>query len=145
MLESKESKESEKTNMPLGHSVLSTDLSLRANMTVEAEINAFDDEYDVRIEELKNEPYFDGTALKIKTSLRVSVSMMNDPQSYIVLETLLDGVEPRKGRYPISRYEFETVETNARNYVIRNLLNERACRIFDAAIVYSHAHFFTDQ
>ena len=129
--------------MPLGHFVLSTDVSLRANMTVEAEINAFDDEYDVRIEELRNEPYFDGTALKIKTSLRVSVSMMNDPQSYIVLETLLDGVEPRQGRYPISRYEFETVETNARNYVIRNLLNERACRIFDAAIVYSNAHFFS--
>ena len=131
--------------MPLGHSVLSTDLSLRANMTVEAEINAFDDEYYVRIEELKNEPYFDGNALKIKTSLRQILSMMNDPQSYIVLETLLDGVEPRKGRYPISRYEFETVETDARNYVIRNLLNERACRIFYAAIVYSHSHLFTDQ
>lgn len=51
--------------MPLGHFVLSTDVSLRANMTVEAEINAFDDEYDVRIEELRNEPYFDETALKI--------------------------------------------------------------------------------
>ena len=32
--------------MLLGHFVLSTDVSLRANMTVEAEINAFDDEYD---------------------------------------------------------------------------------------------------
>lgn len=131
--------------MPLGHFTLSTDVSLRANLTVEAEINAFDDEYDVRIEELKNEPYFDGTALKIRTLLKVSVSMMNDPGSYTVLETLLDGVEPRKGRYPISKYEFETVETNARNSMIRNLLNERACRIFDAAIVYSHAHFFADQ
>ena len=131
--------------MPLGHFVLSTDVSLRANLTVEAEINAFDNEYDVKIEELRNEPYFDGFSLKIKTLLRVSVSMANDPGSYTVLETLLDGVEPRKGRYPISRYEFETVETNARNSIIRNLLNERACRIFDAAIVYSHAHFFTDQ
>lgn len=131
--------------MPLGHFVLSTDVSLRANMTVEAEINAFDDEYDVRIEELRNEPYFDGTALKIKTSLRVSVSMMNDPQSYIVLETLLDGVEPRQGRYSISRYEFELAEVNTRNAQTKNMLIEGASRSFDAAIVYSRAHFFADQ
>lgn len=131
--------------MTLGHFVLSTDVSFRANMTVEAEINAFDYEYDVRIEELRNEPYFDGTALKIKTSLRVSVSMMNDPQSYIVLETLLDGVEPRQGQYPISRYEFELAEVNTRNAQTKNILIEGASRSFDAAIVYSHAHFFADQ
>ena len=130
--------------MPLGHFVLSTDVSLKANMTVEAEIDAFDSDFDVRIEELRNEPYFDGTALKIKTLLRISVSLAGDPESYAIFETLLDGVEPRRGRYSISRYEFELVESNARNSISRNVLEEKACRAFDAAIVYSHAHFFTD-
>lgn len=131
--------------MPLGHFVVSTDLSMRANMTIEAEVDAFDNRFDVRIEKLRNEAYFDGFALKIRSLLRVSVALAEDPESYVVFETLLDGVEPRKGRYPISRYEFEVVETNARNSITKDLLNEEAPRAFDAAIVYSHAHFFTDQ
>lgn len=131
--------------MPLGHFTVSTDLSMRANMTIEAEVDAFDNSFDVRIEELRNEPYFDGTALKIKTFLRIAVSLAEDPESYVVFEALLDGVEPRRGRYPISRYEFEVVETNARNSISKDLLNNEAPRAFDAAIVYSHAHFFADQ
>lgn len=58
---------------------------------------------------------------------------------------MLDGVEPRRGRYPISRYEFEVVETNARNFMTKDLLNKEAIRSFDVAIVYSHAHFFADK
>ena len=131
--------------MSLGHFTLSTDLSMRANMTIEAEVDAFDNSFDVRIEELRNEPYFDGTALKIKTFLRIVVSLAEDPESFIVLKTMLNSVEPRKGRYPISRYEFEIVETNARNSITKDLLNKEAIRSFDAAIVYSHAHFFADQ
>lgn len=42
--------------MPLGHFVVSTNLSMRANMTIEAEVDAFDNSFDVRIEELRNEP-----------------------------------------------------------------------------------------
>ena len=131
--------------MPLGHFVVSTDLSMRAVMTIETEIDAFDNDFDVRIEESRNEPYFDGAALKIKTLLRISVSLAEDPESYAIFETFLDGVEPRQGRYPISRYEFETVEINARNSISKDILNENACKAFRAAIVYSHAHFFTDQ
>lgn len=131
--------------MPLGHFVVSTDLSMRAVMTIETEIDAFDNDFDVRIEELRNEPYFNEAALKIKTLLRISVSLAEDPESYVVFEVLLDGVEPRQGRYPISRYEFETVEINARNSISKDILNENACKAFRAAIVYSHAHFFTDQ
>ena len=130
--------------MPLGHFTLSTDLSMRANMTIEAAVDAFDNNFDVRIEELRNEPYFDGTALKIKTFLRIVVSLAEDPESFVVLESMLDGVEPRRGRYPISRYEFEIVETNARNSITKDLLNKEAIRAFDVAIVYSHAHFFAD-
>ena len=131
--------------MPLGHFTVSTDLSMRANMTIEAEVDAFDNSFDVRIEELRNEPYFDGTALKIRTLLKISVALAEDPDSYCVFQALLDGVEPRRGRYAISRYEFEVVETNARNSIIKDLLNKEALRAFDAAIVYSHAHFFADQ
>lgn len=114
-------------------------------MTIDAEIDAFDDRFEVRIEELRNEPYFDRTALKIKTLLRVSVALAEDPDSYAIFESLLDGVEPRKGRYSISKYEFEAVESNARNSITKDLLNNEASRAFDAAIIYSHAHFFTDQ
>ena len=131
--------------MPLGHFVVSTDLSMRANMTIEAEVDAFDNRFDVRIEELRNEAYFDGAALKIKTFLRIIVSLAEDPESFVTVEAMLDGVEPRRGRYPISRYEFEVVETNARNSITNDLLNKEAIRSFDAAIVYSHAHFFADK
>lgn len=131
--------------MPLGHFVKSTDLSMRASMTVEAEVDAFDNSFDVKIKELRNEPYFDGTSLKIKTFLKIAVSLSEDPESYSIFEAILNGVEPRKGRYPISRYEFEVVETNARNERTKNLLIDEASRSFDAAIVYSHAHFFADQ
>ena len=131
--------------MPLGHFVVSTDLSMRANMTIEAEIDAFDNNFDVKIEELRNEAYFDGFALKIKSLLRVSVALAKDPESYVLFEALLDGVEPRRGRYSISRYEFEAVESNARNSIVKDLLNNEAPRAFDSAIVYLHAHFFADQ
>lgn len=131
--------------MPLGHFVKSTDLSMRANMTIEAEIDAFDNDFDVKIEELRNEAYFDGFALKIKSLLRVSVALAEDPESYVIFETLIDGVEPRRGQYPISRYEFELAEVNTRNAQTKNMLIEGASRSFDAAIVYSHAHFFADQ
>ena len=131
--------------MPLGHFVVSTDLSMRANMTIEAEIDVFDNNFDVRIEELRNEAYFDGFALKIKSLLRVSVALAEDPESYAVFESILNGVEPRRGRYPISRYEFEVVETNARNEETKNMLIKEAPRAFEADIVYSHAHFHADQ
>lgn len=101
--------------MPIGHFVKSTDLSMRANMTIEAEIDVFDNNFDVKIEELRNEAYFDGFALKIKSLLRVSVALAEDPEAYVIFETLIDGVEPRRGQYPISRYEFELAEVNARN------------------------------
>lgn len=131
--------------MPLGHLVVSTDLSMRANMTIEAEIDAFDNNFDVRIEELRNEAYFDGFALKIKSLLRVSVALAEDPESCVVFEAILNGVEPRRGRYPISRYEFEVAETNARNEETKNMLIKEALRSFEADIVYSHAHFHADQ
>ena len=114
-------------------------------MTIEAEIDVFDNNFDVKIEELRNEAYFDGFALKIKSLLRVSVALAEDLESYVIFETLIDGVEPRRGQYPISRYEFEIVEVNARNSINKNILNEEAPRAFDAAIVYSHAHFHADQ
>lgn len=131
--------------MPLRHFAISRDLSMRAIMTIEAEINVFNNNFDVRIEELLNEPYFDGTALKIKTFLRIIVSLAEDPESYSVFESLIQGIEPRQGRYPISRYEFDLVESNSRDSISRDLLNEEAPRVFNAAIVYSNAHFFVDQ
>ena len=44
--------------MPIGHFTVSTDLSMRANMTIEAEVDAFNNMFDVKIEELRNESIF---------------------------------------------------------------------------------------
>lgn len=131
--------------MPLGHFVSTADLSFRASMTVEAEIDAFDNNFDVRIEEFRNEHYLDGHSLKIKTLLRVSVSLAEDLDSNIVSEFVIEGTEIRRLRYSISRYEFNIVEVNARNEETKNMLIEEAPRAFEADIVYSNVHFLADQ
>lgn len=130
--------------MPIGDFTVLDQIDFRASISAEVEVQAYDNTVSVSVEEFKNEMYFDGLSFKIRSLLRIKIALSEDPDSYVIAENLLEGIEPKKGRYPVSRYDFEIVEDSIRNESMRNDFEHGSVRSFNAARVYSHAHFFTD-